>query len=36
MVHLTDREWAKPAAFVRALTSTVDAKKREESYGHLA
>jgi hypothetical protein len=36
MVHLTDREWAKRAALVRALTSTVDAKKKEESYGHLA
>jgi hypothetical protein len=36
MVPLTDREWAKPAALVRALTSTVDAKKWEESYGHLA
>jgi hypothetical protein len=36
MVHLTDREWAKLAALVRALTSTVDAKKKEESYGHLA
>ena len=36
MVHLTDREWAKLAALVRALTSTVDAKKREESNGHLA
>ena len=36
MVHLTDREWARPAAIVRALTSTVDAKKKEESYGYLA
>ena len=36
MVDLADREWAKPAALVRALTSTVDAKKREEKYGHLA
>jgi hypothetical protein len=36
MVDPTDREWAKRAAFVRGLTSTVDAKKREESYGHLA
>ena len=35
MVHLTDREWAKPQP-VRALTSTVDAKKKEESYGYLA
>jgi hypothetical protein len=36
MVHLTDREWARPAAIVRAPTSIVDAKKREESYGYLA
>jgi hypothetical protein len=36
MVHLTERKWAKLAALVRGLTSTVDGKKREESYGHLA
>jgi hypothetical protein len=36
MVHPTDREWVKLVALVRGLTSTVDAKKREENHGHLA